>query len=124
MQTALLGFGRHIVPVPWGLVQRAVRRSTERSAAALGGLDEDQRRVHHFVVRQLPRLGEPMSPEHISETLHIPLEQTTEILDELEHRLIFLYRAGGRDVVWAYPVTVASTPHHLAFSTGERLDAA
>ena len=24
----------------------------------------------------------------------------------------------------AYPVTVAATPHHVAFSTGERLDAA
>ena len=31
---------------------------------------------------------------------------------------------GGRDVVWAYPVTVAETPHWMAFSTGERLNAA
>ncbi|OGO41196.1 MAG: hypothetical protein A2Z04_05735 [Chloroflexi bacterium RBG_16_57_9] len=27
-------------------------------------------------------------------------------------------------VVWAYPVTVARTPHHLTFSTGEQVYAA
>jgi len=41
-----------------------------------------------------------------------------------DRRLIFLFRPGGRDVVWAYPLTAAKTGHHMAFSIGERLDAA
>lgn len=124
MDTVLLGFKRHMLPIPRGLFQRGLRRASGKSRRVLGGLDDDHRRVHHFVVRDLPRVGEPMPPEHIAEALQLPLPRVIEILDELERRLIFLFRPGGRDVVWAYPVTVASTPHHLAFSTGERLDAA
>lgn len=124
MDTVLVGFKRHVLPIPSGLFRRGLRRASGKSSRVLGGLDDDHRRVHHFVVRDLPRLGEPMPPEHIAGALQLPLPRVIAILDELERRLIFLFRPGGRDVVWAYPVTVASTPHHLAFSTGERLDAA
>jgi hypothetical protein len=124
METVKLGFRRHMIPLPWALVQRAVRRSSEKTGEKLGGLDAEQRRVHQFVVRDLPRLAAPMRPEHIVNALQMPLARVVEILDELERRLVFLFRPGGRDVVWAYPVTVAETPHHLEFSTGERLDAA
>lgn len=124
LETVLVGYRHRLLPLPWALVRRAVSRETTRTGRRLGGLDEEQRRVHHFVVRDLPRLAAPMSPEHIAGSLGLPLARVIEILDELERRLIFLYRPGGRDVVWAYPVTAASTPHHLRFSTGERLDAA
>lgn len=124
MQRVLLGFRRHLLPIPWALFTRVMRREARRTGRALGGLDAEQRRVHHFVVRDLPRLGAPMPPEHIAAALDLPLERVIPILDELERRLIFLFRPGGRDVVWAYPVTVAATPHQVAFSTGERLNAA
>ena len=124
MKRVLLGFRRHMLPIPWVLFQGALRRESAKAGRELGGLDEDQRRVHHFVVRDLPRLGAPMPPEHIAGALGLPLAKVIGILDELERRLIFLFRPGGRDVVWAYPVTAAPTPHHLVFSTGERLDAA
>lgn len=124
MKNVLLGIRRHIWPIPQALVKRAMRAGTRKTHRALGGLDEEQRRVHHFVVLELPRLAEPMPPEHIAGALEMDLQRVIEIVDELERRLIFLYRPGGRDVVWAYPVTVAETPHHMAFSTGERLNAA
>ena len=47
-----------------------------------------------------------------------------KLLDELETRLTFLFRNDEGAVAWAYPVTAEPTPHHAAFSTGERLDAA
>jgi hypothetical protein len=87
-------------------------------------LDDDLRRVHHFVVRDLPRLAAPMPPEHIAAALHMPVSRVVEILNELERRLVFLYRPAGNDVVWAYPITVEPTPHRLAWSSGERLWAA
>ena len=124
METVLLGFKRHMLPIPQALFQRALKAGANKAHRVLGGLDDQQRRVHHFVVRDLPRLAEPMPPEHIASVLGMDLDRVIEIVDELERRLIFLFRPGGRDVVWAYPVTVAETPHWMAFSTGERLNAA
>jgi hypothetical protein len=124
METVTFGLKRHMIPIPWPLFQRLLRRESAKAGRVLGGLDADQRRVHHFVVRDLPRLAAPMPPEHVANALQMPIASVVEILDELERRLIFLFRPGGRDVVWAYPVTVAETPHHLEFSSGERLDAA
>jgi hypothetical protein len=65
-----------------------------------------------------------MPPEYIARELGLEESRVTEILDELERRLIFLFRPGGRDVVWAYPVTAEPTPHRVAFSSGERVFAA
>ncbi len=113
-----------MLPIPWALFKRALGREAAKTGRKLGGLDDEHRRVHHFVVRDLPRLGAPMPPEHIAAALDLPLARVIAILDELERRLIFLFRPGGREVVWAYPVTVAETPHRLEFSTGERLNAA
>jgi len=124
VKTVLLGFKRHVLPIPQALFQRAMKASANKARRALGGLGDEQRRVHHFVVRDLPRLAKPMPPEHIADALEMDVNRVIEILDELERRLIFLSRSGGRDVVWAYPVTVADTPHWMAFSTGERLNAA
>ena len=124
METVLLGFKRHILPIPQALFRRAMKAGADKTYRVLGGLDDQQRRVHHFVVRDLPRLAEPMPPEHIANTLEMDLDRVIEILDELERRLMFLFRPNGRDIVWAYPVTVAETPHWMAFNTGERLNAA
>jgi hypothetical protein len=124
VETVLLGFKHHMLPIPQALFRRALNAGTNKTHRVLGGLDDQQRRVHHFVVRDLPRLAEPMPPEHIAKALEMELDRVIEVVDELERRLIFLFRAGGRDVVWAYPVTVAETPHWMAFSTGERLNAA
>jgi hypothetical protein len=124
MRRVLLGFKRHMVPIPWALFTRLVRRNLGKTERALGGLDEDHRRVHHFVVKNLPGLARPMPPDFIADRLGLSNAQVVRILDELERRLIFLFRPGGREVVWAYPVTVEPTPHRLVFSSGEKLWAA
>jgi hypothetical protein len=124
VKTVLLGVKRHMLPIPEALFRRAMKAGTKKTRRTLGGLDDQQRLVHHFVVQDLPRLAEPMPPEHIAETLEMDLDRVIEIVDELERRLIFLFRPGGREGVWAYPVRVAETPHCLAFSTGVRLNAA
>jgi hypothetical protein len=60
----------------------------------------------------------------IAQELDLPLPRTIAILDELEQNMTFLYRSGGESVTWAYPVTVARTPHRVTFSSGERTFAA
>jgi len=120
----LLGFKRRRIPVPWFLFTRILRRGAEKTKRVLGGLDDEHRRVHHFVVKELPSIAKPMPPEFIAERLKLDEVKVIQILDELERRLIFLFRPGGRDVVWAYPITAEPTPHRLVFSSGERLWAA
>ena len=98
MERVLLGFKRHTVPIPQALFRRAMKAGANKTHRVLGGVDDRQRRVHHFVVRDLPRLAEPMPPEHIAGALGMDLQRVIEIVDELERRLIFLFRPGGRDV--------------------------
>ena len=124
MKTVLLGYKRRMLPIPQALFRAAMKAGARKTFRHLGGLDTEHRRVHHFVVRELPSLAKPMAPEFIVDGLQVPLERVVQILDELERRMIFLFRPGGRDVVWAYPVTVEKTPHFLSFSSGERLNAA
>lgn len=84
-------------------------------------MTEEHHRVRYFVVRELPRVGEPLLPEFIAQNLNLPLARVNAILAELEKHLFFLVRNGQGAVSWAFPVTVESTPHELTFSTGERL---
>ena len=124
MKPVRLGIGRHMWPVPWFVFRRAAEMTARKTARRLADLDDVERRVHRYVVTELPRFGRPMPPEHVAEGLGMPLAEVEAVLGALERRLIFLYRPDGRDVVWAYPVTVERTPYPLTFSTGERLYAA
>jgi hypothetical protein len=54
----------------------------------------------------------------------MPLERVTDILDELEKRLTFLYRGCGTAVTWAYPMTSDSTPHVIDLKGGGQVHAA
>jgi len=120
----LLGLGRYMIPIPRFLWRRRVAREVPAIKGRLAFMSGDHHRVRDFVVRELLRVGEPLAPGLIAKELSLPATRTKEILDELETRLIFLFRNDEGAVAWAYPVTADPTPHHAAFSTGERLDAA
>ena len=119
--TLLRGFSRYMIPIPRMLWRRQVSRRAEKIGAALGFMSEEHHRVRNFVVRELPGAGEPLPPGLISEKLRLPIDRVGAILDELEKHLSFLFRNGEGAVVWAYPVTVETTPHHVSFSSGEQL---
>jgi hypothetical protein len=122
----LIGLGRHMIPIPIPrmLWQRQVRKGAERTTADLGFMSEEHHLVREFVVRELPGVGEPISPEFIAEELNLPVARVKSILDELEKHMTFVCRNTQGAVVWAYPVTAETTPHHVTFSTGERVHAA
>jgi hypothetical protein len=119
----LFGLGSHMIPVPRVLWQRQMRRRV-RETAHLGFMSEEHHLVREFAVRELPKVGEPLSPEFIAEELDLPIERVKSILDELDKHMTFVCRNGQGAVVWAYPVTVERTPHHVTFSTGEQVYAA
>ena len=106
------------------ILRMHVARSAKQTEAELGFMTGTHRTVHHYVVRELPRLGRPMPPDNIARDLELPLERVVHILDDLEAHMTFLFRNGAGAVVWAYPVTVEETPHRITFSSGEKLYAA
>ena len=118
------GVWRYILSVPPFLWEKQVLKSRKKIEASLAFMSGDHRKVHHCVVRELPRAGKPLSPEQVAERVGMPCDRVTAILTDLEEHMTFLFRNEEGAVVWAYPVTVDPTPHHVTFSTGEQLYAA
>ena len=120
----MLGLRRYIIKVPPFLWQKQIEKDKRKFEKEHGSLSEEKRLIHHFVVRELPCNGKPLSPGLISDELGIPVDRIKNALDYLEKRMTFLYRNRDGDVLWAYPVTVDKTPHRITFNTGEKLYAA
>ena len=118
------GIWRYMLSVPPFLWEKQVEKSRKKIEAALDFMSPDHRKAHHFVVGELPRVGKPMSPDFIASEMGLPPDRVKTILDDLEKHMTFLFRNEEGAVVWAYPITVDKTPHHLTFSTGEQLYAA
>ena len=119
MNRALLGLGRAMLPIPDFVWKSAVRASARKVSASLGFMSPDHRRVHHFVVTELPRAGAPLLPSEIADALHITGARVEAILAELARRLTFVARDENGAVTWAYPVTVEETPHRAHLDCGE-----
>ena len=115
----LLGLGRFMIPIPRQVWQRAMKNNARTVRAGLDFMSEDHHKVRDFVVRELPRVGAPLTLESIAAALSLALPRVSSILDELEKHLTFLFRNAQGEVSWAYPVTVDATPHHAHLSTGE-----
>jgi hypothetical protein len=120
----LLGIWRLMLRIPRPIWEQEVRRSAESAKKSLTFMTPDHHRVRDFVVREMPRIGEPIKPEQISDELRIPLERVISILNELEKNMTFLFRDEQGAVIWAYPVTVTQTPHQITFNSGETIYAA
>lgn len=120
----LLGWARHMLAIPRRMWQSQVAGNARRTGDRLAFMTPEHRAVHHFVVRELPRRGEPMSPDLIATALNLPAARVDTMLADLEKHMTFVFRNVQGAVVWAYPVTVEPTPHRLTFSTGECVYAA
>jgi hypothetical protein len=119
-----IGLGRHMIPLPRFVWERRVRKSARATAAHLEFMTEEHHLVREFTVRELARIAKALAPEAIAAALGLPVDRVEAILDDLEKNLTFVCRNAQGEVAWAYPVTVEGTPHHVTFSSGERLYAA
>jgi hypothetical protein len=123
-EKVLIGRGREIVAVPRPEWEQAIAGKVPLIKDRLSFMSPDHHRVRNFVVRELPRKSEPISPKWIGGSLDLPFERVNSLLGDLERNLTFLYRNEKGEVSWAYPVTVDQTPHQATFSSGEKLHAA
>ena len=125
MKTSLMsGFWRLMLNVPPFLWEKQVHKARRKILNNLGFMSPEHRRVHHFVVRELPRQGRPLHQDFIADALGMEARTVATMLHDLESRMTFLYRNEAGEVTWAYPVTAESTPHRVTFSSGESLYAA
>jgi hypothetical protein len=120
----MIGFWRYMIDLPRFVWEKEISKTKKRFRAELGFMSHEHRLVHHFVVKQLPYAGQPLRPQLVADKLNLPLDRVNAILDDLEKHMTFLFRDNHGSVVWAYPVTVEKTPHHVTFDTGEQLYAA
>lgn len=122
----MLGLWKYMLNLPPYLLdmKKQLEKNKLRYEAAMGFMTSDHRAVHHFSVRELPKIGKPLSAGLIAANLGLPQEKVVLILHDLEKHMTFLFRNKLGEVTWAYPVTVEHTPHHLTFSTGEQIYAA
>lgn len=120
----MLGLWRYIINVPPFLWEKQIASGKRKLEQEHGSLSEECRKIHHYVVRELPINGMPLSPNSIADSLGLSVDRVVAALDHLEKRMTFLYRNQDGDVLWAYPVTVDKTPHRITFDTGENLYAA
>ena len=123
-ENVLIGKDRKFVEIPRETWDQHIAQAPQDFTKILSFMTEEHHLIRYFVVRELPHIGKPIPPELISEELKMSLSRTTKILDDLERNLFFLVRNAQGSVSWAFPVTADKTPHHLTFSTGERLNAA
>ncbi len=87
-------------------------------------MSENHHRVRTYVNKELPKVGKPLSPQHVAYGLNMSLAEVDDIMEELDRYQIFFNRNEQGEVVWAFPMTVQETPHRISFSTGEQLYAA
>jgi hypothetical protein len=120
----LLGLWRFLLPIPPALWRSEIEKSARGGQQGTAFMSPEHHLLRDLVVLELPRQAAPLSPQWIADKSGLPLERVTPILDELEKRMTFLYRNPQGEVAWAYPVTADATPHHITFSSGEKIYAA
>ena len=123
-ESVLIGRGRQIIEIPREQWEKGIVQRSELVKARLGFMSEDHHLIRNFVVRELPKRGEPLPPDLIGKELNLPVARVNSILEDLEKRLTFLFRNPKGAVAWAYPVTADQTPHRITFGTGEQIYAA
>jgi hypothetical protein len=121
----LIGRRETMLEVPADKWRKHLAQARHHTAAALSFMSSNHHLVRNFVVGELPgNHGEPLRPADIAHRLNLPLSLVTAILEDLQRNLFFLVRNNAGQINWAFPVTCATTPYRLSFSSGERVFAA
>jgi hypothetical protein len=70
----MLGLWRYTINVPPFLWEKHILKGKKKFEKEHRSLSREYRLVHHFVVRELPYLGKPLSPEFISGKLAMSID--------------------------------------------------
>ena len=119
-----MGFRGLMVKVPPLLSERGARKGRQGAKANAERLTAEERRVHHFIVKKMAVVKDPITTELIAEALQMPMDQVDQIVNKLESLKTFIYRENGRGINWAYPLSLDNTGFRMTASSGEQFFAA
>jgi hypothetical protein len=87
-----MGVGKFMLPIPLVISNKGLQKGVSGAKAKAGLLSEEEQKVHHFVVKKMADVQEPITAEFISEELGISLKTVVKIIEKLEVLKTFLYR--------------------------------
>jgi hypothetical protein len=119
-----VGIDRFMIPVPKVISERGLERGVSGAQAKSDSLSEEERKIHHFIVKKMAVVSEPITAELVGKELGVPVDMVEKAVDKLEDMKTFLYRSDGKGIDWAYPLSLNNTGHRMTVSTGEEFFAA
>jgi len=119
-----MGIWRFMLPLPLAISAKGVKRSVSGAKTKADLLSKEERKVHHFIVKQMAIAKEPITTEFIGEKLNISLNRVKDIVEKLEAMKTFCHRYNSQGINWAYPLAFEDTGHKMTVSTGEQFFAA
>jgi hypothetical protein len=119
-----MGIGGFMIPIPRMLAAKGLQKGVSGAKKKAALLSVEERKTHHFIVKEMAVAKEPITAELVGEELGIPLKSIEKAIDKLESLKTFLYRSDGKGINWAYPLSLENTGHQMSASTGERFFAA
>ena len=119
-----MGFRGFLMKIPPLLSEKGARKGEKGAKANAASLSNEERRVHHFIVKNMAVVDAPITDKLIAEKLGMPDNRVLKILDKLEKLKTFIYRSDGNGINWAYPLSLDNTGFKLTASSGEQFFAA
>jgi len=119
-----MGFRGLMMRIPPLISDKGARKGEKGAKANAASLSNEERRVHHFIVRKMAVAKEPITSELIASELEMPNDRVFEIINKLEDLKTFIYRSDGKGINWAYPLSLENTGFRMTASSGERFFAA
>ena len=119
-----MGVCGFMMRIPQLLSDKGARKAEKGVKANADSLSKEERRVHHFIVKKMAVVKDPITEALIAGELGIPTDQVHEIVNKLENLKTFIYRSDGKGIDWAYPLSLDNTGFRMTASSGEQFFAA
>jgi hypothetical protein len=119
-----MGFRGFMMRVPPLLSNKGARKGEKGAKSNADSLSNEERRVHHFIVKKMAVVKAPITADLIARELGVPNDQVLEIINKLEKLKTFIYRSDGKGINWAYPLSLENTGFRMTASSGEQFFAA
>lgn len=119
-----MGFSGFLMKIPPLLSEKGARKGEKGAKANAASLSDEERQVHHYIVKKMAVVDAPITDKLIAEELGMSSERVLEIIDKLENLKTFIYRSDGKGINWAYPLSLENTGFRIKASSGEQFFAA
>jgi len=119
-----MGYCGFMMRIPPMLSDKGARRGEKGAKANADSLSKEERRVHHFIVKKMAVVKDPITAELIASELGMPTGNVNVIINKLENLKTFIYRNDGKGINWAYPLSLENTGFRMTASSGEQFFAA